>query len=860
MNKITIIKSTVPNKVCKTYSLGEDGKLIKSVIASTTEGEAVTVEVNSAQAMAKVLGKVTERDDLVICPGVWQGAEVGQKFKIYSELDLAEKVCGVRAAGKVQGGVIEHDGELIAARLKRGIDNSAWLLLDADNPPGMPKQWADMDIAARLQMWEAFVPGISSCERIELRGSSARVSHDGVFGGASHAWIRVSDPDKIEILKAHIRVKMVLHGAAFKYHKLSKLDEGKVVGIEDRSVFDLAVFDTGRLVFCAKPEVLAEGYRVSHADIEVINEGGGVLDLSAIEVPQQRDLELLKQKTGDSIRLTLSDDGKRLSTYEDGKLTLETEIQSRGIIKPLGEWIEGEDVGFHLRCEAPFRESQSEAAFIKIGETGKPFVHDIGNGTTYSMWDKPFSPIEKSEPSTKSEIAVGGDKSDIIHPDTSEEAATGGWFDWTFLKARGVFHNIANGEECKTDAFNLAFGAVVPTMMNASGKPYKPQPAKYLLHELKVPQAHDTMYWPKAARLGAQFFEHDHRQYVNSFMPSSMPEPEPNWVQSPAWKIVEDHIKMILPEDHGALIQWMAHNVQKPGEKILWSPIIKGVQGDGKSTLFRIMMAAMGELNVREVSSQELNSEFNGWAEGSCVVCLEEIRVKGKNRYEVMDRLKPVITNNVVSVVRKGRDGRNIPNCTNYMALTNHEDALALDKDDRRWGVFFTKYKNRSELLAETDEFYWRRLHNAYQQNPGVIRAWLESIPLTGFNCNDAPHTTKAKERMIELARTDAEANILELIDLGAVGVCADVISTSHLNQALRDRGFPALSTNHLSKTMNVLGYEKVTKQVKWRNEPLRIYVPEGRDFWVNPNAEATAKIREMLDSTAEFRRDVSPF
>ncbi|WP_426957998.1 DUF927 domain-containing protein [Muricoccus radiodurans] len=38
-----------------------------------------------------------------------------------------------------------------------------------------------------------------------------------------------------------------------------------------------------------------------------------------------------------------------------------------------------------MRCETPFRASVSEAAFIRIGPDGNPFLHDVGTGTTYHL-------------------------------------------------------------------------------------------------------------------------------------------------------------------------------------------------------------------------------------------------------------------------------------------------------------------------------------------------------------------------------------------------------------------------------------------------------------------------------------------
>ena len=72
-------------------------------------------------------------------------------------------------------------------------------------------------------------------------------------------------------MKAHIGVEMVNRGLSFPYEKHSR-KTGNVVGIEQRSVFDLAVFDTGRIVFCAKPDVRrAHGYHCDDADIVIVD-------------------------------------------------------------------------------------------------------------------------------------------------------------------------------------------------------------------------------------------------------------------------------------------------------------------------------------------------------------------------------------------------------------------------------------------------------------------------------------------------------------------------------------------------------------------------------------------------------------
>ena len=851
MHQVTIIKSINPDRVCKTYSQTEQG-LKKSVIANINEGEAITVDVPDAAKMMKVLKSVTERNDLVLCAGIWHNSEVGQKFDVVSESAL----CGIIGGqiGSVQGGVVEHNGRRVSARLKRGIDNSCWMLLDADNPDGIPDEWARMTIAERLELWEPFVKGITKCERIELRGSSARVVRDGEdAGNATHAWIRVSDPEKIAVLRSYIRVQMVLQGASFTFKKMSQIEAGKVVGNEARSVFDLAVFDTGRLVFCAKPEVNAEGYRVEDADIRLFNKGAGALDLSWVELPNAREMEDLRNITG--VKMSVKRDNNSIVTYSEGELTGDTEVEVKGIVQPLSAWAATLSVGQKLRCEAPFRSSQSEAAFIKIGDDGQPFMYDIGNSTTYLMRRE----IQKYKPESSFDDfgfkPVAQDDA-FVAPVTLQdtlERPVGGFDDWVFLIRRNVFRNKFTGEECTTQAFNLAYTRDVPMVdvptPNGGTRPTRPAASKYIMDHLNGGAVYDTLYLPQEAKHG-MVFSHDGVSYVNSYMPLNVPHMDAGWQSSNAWKVCEDHIRNILPNDWEVVVQWMAYNVQNAGSKVLWSPIIKGIQGDGKTTIGKMLGAAMGHSNVRMISPEETKSDFNGWAEGACVGILEEIRIKGHNRHDVMNKLKPLITNDKISVVRKGQDGRNIPNCTNYLALTNFEDALVLDDEDRRWGVFFTRFNSREELLDATDDAYWDALYNAIDNHPSVVRGWLMNYDISGFVRTKAPAVTDAKARMIEAARSEEYQLIKEMLSLTGYGVSGDIIATDCLNALIKQSGYKQINSRALSKAIEEVGFVKVDKAVKWRGRTRRLYVRKASELILHGDDQAVLK--DALDGTVD--------
>jgi len=383
MSQITLMRSQNPETVQKVFYEDENGRQKRSV-AHITEARAKHVDVRTAQDLITLLTRVTQSTNEVLCTGVFNGGDEGD-FNIIAEVKLS-KLLGSKV-GEVAGGVHKINGKRMASRLKRGMQPCDWVLIDADSPKDMPVKFAMLTLHERLVQLEKCIEGISKCERIELRSSSSRVRQaGGEFGGASHAWIRVSDPRKVELLKAHIKTETDAQGLSYVSKRHSTKD-GSVVGNDTRTLIDLATLDTGRLVFCAKPTSEIKSDEIGDAAITLVNKGCGELEISWIEIPKPERLDAAKQKT--RIERQYNSKGNGLSCTVTGLLTLDTPYEVKGIIKPVRDWItEAKAVG-KLRGEAPFRESQSEAAFMAVDDFGNPRIYDVGNNTTYLIVHEP---------------------------------------------------------------------------------------------------------------------------------------------------------------------------------------------------------------------------------------------------------------------------------------------------------------------------------------------------------------------------------------------------------------------------------------------------------------------------------------
>ena len=541
-----------------------------------------------------------------------------------------------------------------------------------------------------------------------------------------------------------------------------------------------------------------------------------------------------------------------------GKLTRSNEPSDLEVMintKPLD--LTEEQVNIILSLHQP-----SDLEYDEWLETGMALYHQFaGSVDGYDVWKswsklsekydetfmptkwQSFAPTGSQSPVTMGTIIyrIGGMREVVARQDDPV------FNDYVYIRSIDKFFNVKNGDMCSKQGFDITMNRHVPIVIDAKGKEKQRPASDYFTNVIRGASVQSEMYFPFAYDPNIPVFHHKGSTYVNSYVPTSVPETNKNWRQSHHWKVIENHIKNILPEDWQIILAWMAHNVQKPGDKIRWMPLIKGVQGDGKTTFERILSATMGSRHVKNATEASINSDFTGWATDAAVVALEEIRTKGHSRYNVVEKMKPFITNDVVEIVKKGRDGVNVPNTTNFIAFTNHEDAIAIDLDDRRWYVTFTRFETRQQMLSEIPQSYWDEIYDAIQNHAPELRGWLLDQDTSAISPNWAPENTKHKLRMIELSVPDDFSEAAEVIDSGGVGITKDVVLGPFLKDELMRVGI-RLNTRRVQKAMEYLGYTSLDQKLMWRGKASRIYVHKSRKDLIGYPDEVNHKIREILD------------
>jgi hypothetical protein len=418
------------------------------------------------------------------------------------------------------------------------------------------------------------------------------------------------------------------------------------------------------------------------------------------------------------------------------------------------------------------------------------------------------------------------------------------------------FYKQNSDEWLTVQGFNAKFNRYMPTDENGD---VVQNASTHALEDCRLNVVTRAFYIPWAGSL----FDLDGVPHVNRYRPSTVPEAVQKLSAEgrAAVELVLTHIRLICGNRPGVMqyvMDWLAHNVQNPGVKIRWAILIKGIEGDGKTLLAQLLSAMMGKPNIKQVSPKVLGTDFTSWGTGSCVAVLEEIKLTGHNRYDILNALKPYITNDSVEIHQKGKDTYDAPNTVNYLAFTNFADALPLNDTERRWMILNTPFSNIEAMAAMVREAlrlegaddavldaYFEALFAAIHTQASELRRYFLDWKIgASFKANGRAPMTQEKQAMIGMNQTEEESAVMEALEIGGPGVTRDLFSSSALlNLVMASDAEFSLNTSGVPVLLKKMGYTKFPVKVKWQNKAHHIWVRNlaGLDNF---------KIRETLDRT----------
>jgi len=180
---------------------------------------------------------------------------------------------------------------------------------------------------------------------------------------------------------------------------------------------------------------------------------------------------------------------------------------------------------------------------------------------------------------------------------------------------------------------------------------------------------------------------------------------------------------------------WWSHNIQYPGKKILSAPVIVSPEGYGKGSIFRLFQKLLGTEYVNEVTQRQLESPFNPWAFRKLMLFFDELKVEAGSRVNIMNMLKFLITEPMVSYNDKYKLERDIINTFNICCYSNHRNAITIKEDARRWFCHFIENK--------PDQRIFDNLIQLMERKPGAVLKYFKEFDLSEWKSWKEPPKTR---------------------------------------------------------------------------------------------------------------------
>jgi len=328
-----------------------------------------------------------------------------------------------------------------------------------------------------------------------------------------------------------------------------------------------------------------------------------------------------------------------------------------------------------------------------------------------------------------------------------------------------------------------------------------------------------------------------------------------------------DHVARIYPEEAEHIVRWLAHRVQRPGEKSNHALVLGGTQGIGKDTLLEPARRAVGPWNVAEVSPTVLLGRFNGYLQ-SVILRVSEARDLGDvNRFALYDHMKSITAAppDVLRIDRKNLHEYYVPNVCGVVVTTNHRiDSLHLPSDNRRHFVAW------SEATKEDfSESYWSGLWSWYETGGYEhVAAYLGHLDLSEFRPTAPPPKTEAWHAVVAAGQAPEQgelADVLEEMGWPPAVTIPQVIDRASLDFAgwLRDRK-NCRAVPHRFEEVGYLAIRNAdAKDGKWRVAGSRRVVYARHDLARRDQIQAarnlTGEASTVPDATGATGSDSGP-
>jgi hypothetical protein len=226
------------------------------------------------------------------------------------------------------------------------------------------------------------------------------------------------------------------------------------------------------------------------------------------------------------------------------------------------------------------------------------------------------------------------------------------------------------------------------------------------------------------------------------------------------------HLCAIYPDEWEHILAWLAHRVQRPGEKVNHALVLGGDPGIGKDTILDPVRLAVGAANFEDVTPAQVMGRFNAFAR-SVILRVSEIRDLGEvNRYSFYEHTKVLIASppETLWCDEKYLRPYAVPNLCGVVFTTNHrQGGLYLPGDDRRHFVVWSE-----ATRDECDAAHFDSLYGWYDAGGRAeVAEYLGTYDLdaASFNPKAPPPQTEAFWAMVDAGHSPESSELADVLE-----------------------------------------------------------------------------------------------
>jgi len=426
---------------------------------------------------------------------------------------------------------------------------------------------------------------------------------------------------------------------------------------------------------------------------------------------------------------------------------------------------------------------------------------------------------------------------------------------WVYLSQDNKFMHLGTKELLPKEGFNARFmgEALENSGANALGLP-RVCAADLAWLGFQIPKPYTTRYLPG----GAELFEEDGCLFANTYRAPIVESG--GYKGRDGVKLLKRLLEDLFPEkEHRCIVMdFLVHCVRFPEKKLKYALLVKGAENEGKSLLADLVAKLIGDTNCSVINSDALREKYTGWVYEKLFCVVEEVKVPGREVEEVLNKLKPVITNNFIPVRRMQKDVSRERNFANVYLTTNDDDALRMDVDNTRYAVLFTRFRTNGEVLTwhaklkeDEGEIYTRVLWEHIQYRPAQFLEAFSKYEFSDlYDADGRAPMTVFKQIMAEGNKTDEFALLEDMLASGDTpGITSDILVWSEFRAILDLHDLaPHIRNSGVGKFLKPFGFVKagpVSERVNGKVVCRRVWTRNLE--LLTPTNDLTAEGRERM-------------